>query len=136
MFASVVARGFALFCVTALTHSALSALQPTLVTTIPIRGQASFYGEAHRGKLMANGQRFDPEKLTAASWFFPLGTRLRVTRTDPEGVPRSLVVTVTDRGPAHHLVQQGRIIDLSEGAFRMLSPPAKGLVQVKIEPVD
>jgi len=85
---------------------------------------------------MANGQRFDPEKLTAASWFFPLGTRLRVTRTDPEGVPRSLVVTVTDRGPAHHLVQQGRIIDLSEGAFRMLSPPAKGLVQVKIEPVD
>src|SRR5256885_351299 len=40
---------------------------------------ASWYGEEHRGRLMANGKRFNPDKLTAASWFYPLGTTVRVT---------------------------------------------------------
>src|SRR4051812_34753975 len=74
-------------------------------------GVASWYGEEHRGKLMANGQPFDPDQLTAASWFYPLGTRLQVSRrAQPE---RSVLVTITDRGPAKRLVRQGRIIDLS-----------------------
>ena len=46
---------------------------------VPSTGWASWYGEDHRGKLMANGKRFDPDKPTAASWFYPLGTRVRVT---------------------------------------------------------
>jgi len=41
-------------------------------------GTASWYGEQHQGRKMANGQRFDRHKLTAASWYFPLGTTLRV----------------------------------------------------------
>jgi len=46
-------------------------------------GTASWYGEEHRGKRMANGHRFDPDKLTAASWFYPLGTNVRVSISSP-----------------------------------------------------
>jgi rare lipoprotein A len=102
-------------------------------------GVASWYGESHRGKLMANGQRFDPDQLTAASWFYPLGTRVRVTlRTDPRVLnpqpQRSVCVTITDRGPHHRLVRNGRIIDLSHGVFRRLADPDLGLIEVVVQP--
>lgn len=96
-------------------------------------GLASWYGETHRGRFMANGKRFDPAKLTAASWFYPLGTKLRVTLDCPGKPARSVRVTVTDRGPAKELVQQGRIIDLTEAAFHQLAPPESGLVHVKVQ---
>src|SRR5437868_1428096 len=66
---------------------------------------ASWYGEDHRGRLMANGQRFNPDRLTCASWNYPFGTELRVTHGQ-----RTVTVIVTDRGPALDL---HRDIDLS-----------------------
>ena len=104
-------------------------------TPIPQKGLASWYGEAERGKLMANGKRFDPDKLTAASWFYPLGTRVRVTIRDPDFAPRSVMVTITDRGPARRLVRQGRVIDLGLAAFQRIAAPELGLVEVMVEPV-
>src|SRR3954463_8258129 len=89
-------------------------------------GAASWYGEAHRGKLMANGKKFDPDKLTAASWFYPLGTRVRVTIRSPEFEVRSVMVTITDRGPAKRLVEQGRVIDLGRAAFQRIAAPDLG----------
>ena len=59
------------FCATSLIDAQSATIRET--------GLASWYGEAHRGRLMANGRKFDPDKLTAASWFYPLGTRVRVT---------------------------------------------------------
>jgi len=102
-------------------------------------GHASWYGEDHRGRLMANGQRFDPDKLIAASWFYPLGTRVLVTlKTDPNVLnpqpPRSVMVTITDRGPHSRLVRDGRIIDLSHGVFRRLADPDLGLIEVVVQP--
>ena len=47
------------------------------------------------GRLMANGRPFNPDRLTAASWFFELGTKVVVTHYG-----RSVVVEITDRGPA------------------------------------
>jgi len=85
---------------------------------------------------MANGHPFDPDKLTAASWFYPLGTRVRVTVRSPDFAPRSVLVTITDRGPAKRLVQQGRVIDLGRAAFRRIAQPDLGLVEVVVEPVD
>ena len=97
------------------------------------RTVASWYGEAQRGKLMANGKKFDPDRLTAASWFYALGTKVRVTSgTDHQ---RSVVVIITDRGPAWPLVRDGRLIDLSHAAFRHLAAPKAGLVEVQLEPV-
>ena len=86
-------------------------------------GVASWYGEEHRGKLMANGKRFNPDKFTAASWFYPLGTKVRVTLASSAEPRRSVVVTITDRGPAKELVRDGRIIDLSHAPFRRLAHP-------------
>ena len=102
----------------------------------PPTGLASWYGEAHRGRLMANGKRFNPDNLTAASWFYPLGTKVRVTLNSQNQPPRSVLVTITDRGPAKKLVRHGRIIDLGHAAFQTLAPPELGLVAVLVQPVD
>ena len=83
---------------------------------------------------MANGKKFDPDRLTAASWFYPLGTRVRVTlQSEPE---RTVLVTITDRGPGRRYVQQGRIIDLAEGAFKELASPDLGLAPVTVTRVE
>lgn len=89
---------------------------------------ASWYGEDHRGRPMANCKPFNPDALTCASWFFPLGTRLAVSHKD-----RTVFVTVTDRGPAKRLVKQGRIIDLSAAAFKKLADPRKGLIEITVQ---
>ena len=98
-------------------------------------GLASWYGDEHRGKLMANGKRFDPDMFTAASWFYPLGTRVRVTVASRDEPRRSVLVTITDRGPAMEHVRDGRIIDLSRAPFKRLAPPHLGLVAVAVEPL-
>jgi rare lipoprotein A len=99
----------------------------------PSKGIASWYGEAHRGKLMANGKKFNPDKFTAASWFYPLGTKVRVTLAGTPG--KSVLVTITDRGPARRLVREGRIIDLGHAPFKRLAHPDLGLVSVVVTPV-
>lgn len=106
------------------------------LTSKPQKGFASWYGEELRGKLMANGKRFDPDKLTAASWFYPLGTRVQVTITSADFESRSVLVTITDRGPAKRLVRQGRVIDLGRAAFEQLAEPDLGLVEVTVRPIS
>src|SRR5438270_7092022 len=101
----------------------------------PGAGHASWYGEDHRGKLMANGKPFDPDKLTAASWFYPLGTKVQVTlQEEPTALaaksPHTVLVVITDRGPARRLVNQGRIIDLIHAAFKELAAPELVLIPV------
>ena len=88
---------------------------------------ASWYGEKHRGSLMANGQRFDPDRLTAASWFYDLGTKVIVTHEN-----RSVMVEITDRGPAKLFLKEGRKIDLSRAAFAKLADPDLGLIDVTV----
>jgi rare lipoprotein A len=110
----------------------LIAAEPVLAADPPASGFASWYGEEHRGKLMANGKRFDPDRCTAASWFYPLGSHVRVTLYIPAQQPRSVLVTITDRGPARELVHDGRIIDLAHAAFRRIARPSKGLVAVTV----
>ena len=116
----------------------LSALVGVLAQSIvnaaptPATGMASWYGEDHRGRLMANGRPFNPDKLTAASWFYPLGSKVQVTLHSAHRAPRHVVVTITDRGPAKDLVDDGRIIDLTEAAFKRLAQPGRGLVAVRV----
>jgi rare lipoprotein A len=98
-------------------------------------GQASWYGEAHRGRVMANGKKFDPDKLTAASWFYPLGAQVKVVRQVPGRPLRSVLVTITDRGPARDLVENGRVIDLTHAAFKRLGNPDVGLLPVVLRRV-
>lgn len=87
---------------------------------------ASWYGARFQGKPMANGKPFDLRAMTAASWKFPLGTRVVVTHEES-----SVVVTVTDRGP--HKRFKNRVIDLSQAAFERLASTNVGLISVTIE---
>jgi len=85
---------------------------------------------------MANGTRFNPDKLTAASWFYPLGTRVKVTTNSLNREERAITVTITDRGPAWRFVRRKRIIDLTHAAFKELADPDIGLVAVKVQRQD
>lgn len=128
------------FLLLTLLWTALLAVGPTTSLAAPpaeptAQRLASWYGEEHRGKLMANGRRFNPDRLTAASWFYPLGTKVRVTVNSPSRTPRSVLVKITDRGPARELVRDGRVIDLALAAFRQLAHPSIGLIEVTVEPL-
>jgi resuscitation-promoting factor RpfB len=64
--------------------------------------------------------------LTTAHRSLPFGTVVRVTNLDNG---RRTTVVIRDRGP----YAGGRVIDLSEAAFRQLAPLEKGTMRVKIE---
>src|SRR6267142_2378330 len=101
------------------------------VKTLKLRyvGTASWYGKQHQGLKMANGKRFDRHKLTAASWYFPLGTVVRVVNLKNG---ESVVVTITDRGPNLRL---HRILDLSEAAAGRLDYVGAGLTPIFLYPM-
>ncbi len=88
-------------------------------------GEASFYGQELAGNPTASGERFDPNKLTAAHRTLPLGSRLRVT--NPAN-GESVVVRVNDRGPYHG----NRAIDLSYAAARQIGLISSGVGQVRM----
>ncbi len=87
-------------------------------------GKASFYSYP-KGKT-ASGSAFDRNLPTAAHRTLPFGTTLRVTNLTNH---KSVVVTVTDRGPHAH----GRVLDLSQNAARSLDIGDRGVVEVKVE---
>lgn len=93
---------------------------------VSIRGVASYYGYDGSGNRTASGQRFNPERLTAAHRHLPFGTRVRVTNTRNG---RSVVVRINDRGP----FIRGRVIDLSVAAARVLGMMGSGVAPVRIE---
>jgi len=117
--AAVAALGLTLGC--ASEASARRAARPGEVQ----EGMASYYGKGFVGKRTANGERFDPNGMTAAHKTLPFGTRVRVTR--PSGP--SVVVRVNDRCGCTH----GRIIDVTEGAAKKLGMLRSGIAKVRLE---
>jgi len=83
---------------------------------------------ARAGTRTANGETFDPAKLTAQHPTLQLPAIVRVSNLENG---RSVLVRVNDRGPA----EPGRIIGLSEGAGRVLGLPATGTAQVRVQVV-
>ncbi|NBC97381.1 MAG: septal ring lytic transglycosylase RlpA family protein [Deinococcus-Thermus bacterium] len=90
-------------------------------------GAASWYGPNFAGRPTANGEVFDPARLTAAHRTLPFGTRVQVTNLDNG---RTVTVRINDRGPFAH----GRIIDLSRAAAEAIDLIATGLAQVRLDP--
>jgi rare lipoprotein A len=91
-------------------------------------GQASWYGGKFHGRRTASGERFDQNRLTAASRTLPLGSRARVTNLENG---RSVVVRITDRGP----YARRRVIDLSRAAAHQLGMVKRGTARVRVEPI-
>ena len=100
---------------------------PTTEKAVERKCVASWYGDKYRGKLMANGQPFDPAALTVAHKTLPFGTRVRFQLG-----PRTIIATVTDRGP----FVAGREFDLSSGAFARLAQLEAGLIRPRRRVVE
>ena len=89
-------------------------------------GIASWYGTRFQGRKTADGEQFDMNRMTCAHPTLPMGTWLRVTNLKNR---HSAFVRVNDRGP----VTEGRIVDLSAAAARVLG--LAGIGKVKLEAV-
>lgn len=76
-------------------------------------GYAGVYPDILRGRITASGAAYDPERMTASHRTLPLGSLVRVIRTDNGA---SVVVRINDRGP----FSGDRVMDLSSRAAREL----------------
>jgi len=89
------------------------------------RGLASWYGPNFHGRLTANGEVYDMNKISAAHKRLPFETLVYVENLQNG---RTLAVRINDRGP----FVRGRIIDLSYGAAQKLGMVEAGVVPVRL----
>ncbi len=94
-------------------------------TQFASHGVASFYSDEQQ---TANGEKFDPNAMTAAHRSLPFGTKLRVTNL---ATGRSVTVRVNDRGP----YIAGRVVDVSYSAAESLGIVGRGIAKVKLDVV-
>lgn len=92
-------------------------------------GLASWYGARFQGRETAAGEPYNPNELTCAHRFLPLGTWIKVTNVH---TGKWVVVRVNDRGP----VPDTRITDLSSEAARLLGMRGRGVTRVRISVID
>jgi len=91
-------------------------------------GKASYYADRFKGRKTASGELYHPDSLFAAHKSLSFGTTVKVTNIKNG---KSVLVRVNDRGP----FVEGRIIDLSGSAMRLLGGLDEGVIDVKIEAV-
>jgi rare lipoprotein A len=89
-------------------------------------GVASWYGEQFDGRLTANGEIFDLNRLTAAHTTLPMPSVVQVTNLENG---RSLQLRVNDRGP----FVDGRLIDVSRRAAQLLAFEGQGTTLVRVQ---
>lgn len=89
-------------------------------------GTASYYADKFKGRTTANGDKYDPDNLTAACNVLPLGTWIRVTNLKNL---KSVLVRTNDR--LHP--KMNRLVDLSKAAAKILGYSNSGLTRVKVE---
>ncbi|MGD0438115.1 MAG: septal ring lytic transglycosylase RlpA family protein [Bryobacteraceae bacterium] len=89
-------------------------------------GLASWYGHPYHGRVAADGEIYDMEKLTAAHRTLPFGTVVRVTNV---ANGKTVDVRVIDRGP----FVDGRIIDLSHAAAESIGSIGVGVARVRVD---
>lgn len=100
----------------------------------PIVKTASWYGttgdhtDSWKHTTTANGEKFNEQALTAASWKYPLGTLVKVTNLYNG---KSVIVRINDRGPGRRLYAKGRVIDLTRGAFEQIADLKTGVIKIK-----
>lgn len=107
----------------------VQAQEPAASTVPEIKtlfGTASYYADKFTGRKTANGDKYDPEDLTAACNVLPLGTWIRVTNLKNQ---KTVLVRTNDR--LHP--KMNRIVDLSKAAAVILGYAHSGLTKVKVE---
>src|SRR5215510_8502202 len=94
---------------------------------LEFEGLASYYAEPYHSRRTANGEVFDTyQALTAAHRTLPFNT---VVRVQNQANGKAVEVRINDRGP----FIEGRIIDLSLRAARVIDMIRPGVVLVKLQ---
>ncbi len=116
--------GGALLLIVLLVSCAGPQVRPVTVGYEEVGG-ASWYGEPYHGRPTTSGEVYDMHQLTAAHRTLPIGTWVMVTNLHNG---RSVEVRINDRGP----FKEGRVIDLSYAAARLLDVVGPGVVPVRL----
>ncbi len=87
-------------------------------------GYAGWYGDDFAGKTTANGEVFDPARISAAHKTLPLPSYVEVTALD---TGRTILVRINDRGP----MANDQLIALSPAAAAQLGL-AQGMTAVRV----
>lgn len=99
-------------------------------------GKASWYSkescqrEGTSGVYTASGERFNEEDMTCAMRRRDFGKYYKVCNLDND---KCVVVRHNDFGPNKKLHNEGRIVDLSKGAFRKIADLRKGIINISVE---
>ena len=104
-----------------------AAIVPVDFAKADQRGHASWYSLP--ANKTANGERMNPNDLTAAHRSLPFGTRVLVENLSNG---QAVVVRINDRGP----FTGGRIIDLSKAAAASIGMIASGVANVRLSVAD
>jgi rare lipoprotein A len=90
-----------------------------------VAGFASYYARRFEGRRTTSGQRYNPEKMTAAHQSLPLGTVVRVLNP---ATRQEVQVTIIDRCASRSF----HFIDLSRAAAKKIGLWGKGKIRVVI----
>jgi rare lipoprotein A len=93
-----------------------------------INGKASFYSKNLHGTKTSTGERYDNNKMTAASNHFKLNTWVKVTNISNG---ESVTVRINDRMHPR-MAKKGRVIDLSRLAAVKLNFIKAGITKVQV----
>ena len=92
-------------------------------------GVASYYADKFKGRETTSGERYLPEKYSAACNVIPLNTWVRVTNLTNN---KAVVVKINDR----MYPKNKRLIDLSKIAAKRINLMSYGIIKVKLEILD
>jgi rare lipoprotein A len=97
----------------------------------PRIGVATYYASRFIGRRTTSGQRYHPDKMTAAHALLPLGTMVTVENIKNG---QKVSVVINDRCHPRHAVQN--LIDLSRAAARQIGLWGKSAIKVRIVPFE
>jgi len=88
-------------------------------------GIGTWSGTRSHGRQTANGEIYDMDALTTAHPTLPMPSRLEITNLENG---RQLILRLNDRGP----FVDGRLVDVSRQAARLLGFERKGTARVRV----
>lgn len=97
----------------------------------PQVGVATYYASRFIGRRTTSGQRYHPDKLTAAHALLPLGTIVTVENIKNG---QKVSVVINDRCHPRHTVRN--LIDLSRAAAQQIGLWGKGAIKVRIVAIE
>ncbi len=110
-------------------HQLLEVLAQGGDTVDPQAGVATYYASRFVGRRTTSGQRYHPDKLTAAHALLPLGSLATVENI---ATGQKVPVLINDRCRKRSF----QLIDLSRFAAQQIGLWGKGAIKVRIMPIE